>query len=61
MTFFVSGALALLAFLAWATWRSALVLREIAPIISHYVMNLAQLTWASKDRSWEHYDPSRDS
>ena len=31
MTLFVLGTLALLAFLAFATWRSALILRELAP------------------------------
>jgi len=31
MTLFILGTLALLAFLAWATWRSAQILRELAP------------------------------
>lgn len=38
MILFVIGTLALLAFLAWATWRSALVLREMAPQVNVLLM-----------------------
>jgi membrane protease YdiL (CAAX protease family) len=58
------GALGIVVAAALGVLLSALFLATqnlIAPLVAHYLINLAQLAWAAQDRFWESYDTGSHS